>query len=32
MQFEKHKEDDFVDYYTERNIPVMFSREGPKAL
>jgi enediyne biosynthesis protein E4 len=30
-QFEKHTENDFVDYYGERNIPVMLSREGPKA-
>ena len=29
--FDKHKEDDFVDYYLERNIPVMLSREGPKS-
>ncbi len=29
--FEKHNEDDFVDFYNERNIPVMLSREGPKA-
>jgi hypothetical protein len=29
--FEKHAEDDFVDFYTERNIPEMLSREGPKA-
>jgi len=29
--FEKHTEDDFVDFYLERNIPVMLSREGPKA-
>jgi len=27
--FEKHKEDDYIDFYTERNIPVMLSREGP---
>jgi len=32
QQFEKHTEDSlFVDYYVERNIPVMLSREGPKA-
>ena len=31
-QFDKHTEDSlFVDYYVERNIPVMLSREGPKA-
>ena len=29
--FEKHTEDDYVDYYYERNIPEMLSREGPKA-
>lgn len=29
--FEKHQEDDFVDFYTERNIPVMLSHEGPHA-
>ena len=29
--FDKHTEDDFVDYYQERNIPVMLSKEGPRA-
>ncbi|MBI1768295.1 MAG: VCBS repeat-containing protein [Bacteroidetes bacterium] len=29
--FKKHKEDDYVDFYTERNIPRMLSREGPRA-
>lgn len=29
--FDKHKEDAFVDFYYERNIPEMLSREGPKA-
>ncbi|MGZ3849722.1 MAG: VCBS repeat-containing protein [Flavisolibacter sp.] len=29
--FEKHSEDDYIDFYTERNIPRMLSREGPKA-
>ena len=29
--FDKHAEDDFIDFYGERNIPVMLSREGPKA-
>lgn len=29
--FETHKEDDFVDFYQERNIPVMLSKEGPRA-
>lgn len=29
--FDKHREDDYVDFYYERNIPMMLSREGPKA-
>lgn len=29
--FEKHTEDDYVDFYYERNLPGMLSREGPKA-
>jgi hypothetical protein len=29
--FEKHVEDDYVDFYFERNIPFMLSRQGPKA-
>jgi enediyne biosynthesis protein E4 len=29
--FEKHQEDDFIDFYYERNLPEMLSREGPKA-
>jgi hypothetical protein len=29
--WEKHREDDFIDFYNERNIPVMLSREGPAA-
>lgn len=29
--FDKHTEDDFVDFYQERNIPMMLSREGPNA-
>ncbi|NII24226.1 VCBS repeat-containing protein [Pseudoflavitalea sp. X16] len=29
--FDKHVEDDYVDFYYERNIPMMLSREGPKA-
>ena len=29
--FQKHVEDDYVDFYTERNVPKMLSREGPKA-
>lgn len=29
--FEKHREDDHVDFYTERGIPRILSREGPKS-
>ena len=29
--FEKHEEDDNIDFYYEKNIPEMLSREGPKA-
>lgn len=29
--FAEHREDDYVDFYTERNIPRMRSKEGPKA-
>ena len=29
--FDKHTEDDYVDFYYERNIPFMLSRQGPKA-
>jgi hypothetical protein len=29
--FDKHQENDVVDFYTERNIPRMLSKEGPKA-
>ncbi|MEP6928109.1 MAG: VCBS repeat-containing protein, partial [Ginsengibacter sp.] len=29
--FNKNIENDYVDYYNERNIPEMISREGPKA-
>ena len=29
--FEKHTEDEYVDFYFERNIPFMLSRQGPKA-
>lgn len=29
--FDKHNEDDYVDFYYERGTPVMLSREGPKA-
>ncbi|MBS1597279.1 MAG: VCBS repeat-containing protein [Bacteroidetes bacterium] len=28
--FDKHNEDDNVDFYYERNLPKMLSREGPK--
>lgn len=30
--FDKHKENDYVDFYNERNIPVRLSREGPKPI
>ncbi|HTM93041.1 MAG TPA: VCBS repeat-containing protein, partial [Flavisolibacter sp.] len=29
--FEKHRENDVIDFYEERNIPRLLSREGPKA-
>jgi enediyne biosynthesis protein E4 len=29
--FEKHTEDDYTDFYYERNLPKRLSREGPKA-
>ena len=29
--FDKHQEDDYVDFYIERNVPQMLSRQGPKA-
>ncbi|MFM2326810.1 MAG: hypothetical protein RIR31_1012, partial [Bacteroidota bacterium] len=29
--FEKHEENEYVDFYNERLIPRVFSREGPKA-
>jgi enediyne biosynthesis protein E4 len=29
--FDKHIENDFVDFYQERNVPTMQSKEGPKA-
>ncbi len=29
--FDKHTEDDYIDFYYERNVPEMLSREGPKA-
>ena len=30
VPFEKHQENDYVDFYEEPNIPKMLSREGPK--
>jgi enediyne biosynthesis protein E4 len=27
--FEKHREDDYIDFYYERNLPELLSREGP---
>jgi hypothetical protein len=29
--FDRHRENDYTDFYYERNIPEMLSREGPKA-
>ena len=29
--FEKHQEDDYTDFYNERGVPFMLSKEGPKA-
>ena len=29
--FDKHKEDDYLDFYSERNLPEMLSHEGPRA-
>ncbi len=29
--FDKHREDSYIDFYYERNIPELLSREGPKA-
>ncbi len=29
--FSKHEEDDYVDFYTQRNIPRMLSKDGPRA-
>lgn len=29
--FEKHVEDDYVDFYIERNIPFMLSKQGPQS-
>ncbi|CAA9537571.1 MAG: hypothetical protein AVDCRST_MAG96-4039, partial [uncultured Segetibacter sp.] len=30
QSFDKHTEDDYVDFYNERGVPMMLSREGPK--
>lgn len=30
MPFDTHKEDEHVDFYVERNIPFMLSKQGPK--
>lgn len=29
--FSRHEEDDYIDFYQERGLPMMLSREGPKA-
>jgi hypothetical protein len=29
--FDKHTEDDYIDFYSEHNLPKLLSREGPKA-
>ena len=29
--FDKHKEDDYNDFYYERNLPEILSKEGPRA-
>jgi hypothetical protein len=29
--FDKHTEDDYIDFYYERGLPVLLSREGPQA-
>ncbi|MBC7849331.1 MAG: VCBS repeat-containing protein [Chitinophagaceae bacterium] len=31
QEFDKHQEDDFIDSYYDRNIPLIMSREGPRA-
>jgi hypothetical protein len=31
VEFEKHREDEYVDYYSQRNIPRMLSKDGPRA-
>jgi hypothetical protein len=30
LPFNRHTEDDYVDFYNERNIPFMLSKQGPK--
>jgi hypothetical protein len=30
-ELERHQEDDYVDFYTQRNLPRMLSKEGPHA-
>ncbi|HEX8279181.1 MAG TPA: FG-GAP-like repeat-containing protein, partial [Segetibacter sp.] len=29
--FQKHNEDDYIDFYKERGVPMILSKEGPKA-
>ena len=31
VEFDRHTEDDYIDFYSEHNLPKMLSREGPKA-
>ena len=31
ISLEKHQEDDYDDYYQEKNLPVLLSKEGPKS-
>ncbi len=31
MGFDKHQEDDYEDFYQEKNLPAQLSKEGPKA-
>jgi enediyne biosynthesis protein E4 len=32
FKFDKHIENDFIDFYQERNVPTVQSKEGPKAV
>ncbi len=32
QKFEKHSEDDYTDFYYERNLPELLSREGPHVI